>query len=199
MFGGEVHHLRAVVQEHPIRQDQDRVRPLLDDCGKCAIQNTATCESLGLTSLSSSNRFPSSSGAIELNPVIFPPGRARLATMPATTGSPTAIMTMGTEVVAFLTARVAVIPEMHIRSTECASITRTGSRVAGDAIAKSQSTRSQTTQSDSMFLAKRQVASTAFRQILVSHYGLVDTRALRCLQAALFLLFTFHGRATLRD
>ena len=42
----------------------------------------------------------SKSGAMLVNPVTFPPGRARLSTRPVPTGSPTAIMTMGIVLVA---------------------------------------------------------------------------------------------------
>src|SRR5216683_5926218 len=63
----------------------------------------ATWESLGTTSLSSSIRFPLSSGPAKwLSPVTFPPGRARLATSPILTGSTTATMMIGIVVVAFL-------------------------------------------------------------------------------------------------
>ena len=41
---------------------------------------------------------------------MFPPGRARLATIPSPTGSATATMTRGIDVVAFFTARVAGRP-----------------------------------------------------------------------------------------
>ena len=40
-------------------------------------------------------------------PVMLPPGCARLATMPVSTGLPTMAMTMGMLVVAFLAARAA--------------------------------------------------------------------------------------------
>ena len=49
----------------------------------CGFQSTATRESLGTISLSSSSRFPASSGTIWDNPVTLPPGRARLSTSPA--------------------------------------------------------------------------------------------------------------------
>ena len=41
-----------------------------------------------------------------VNPVMFPPGLPRLETSPTRTGSPTATMTMGMVVVAFLAARL---------------------------------------------------------------------------------------------
>ena len=75
------------------------------------------CETLGTISLSSSNRFPSISGEIEVTPVMFPPGRARLVTSPVATGSPTAIMTSGIDEAAFLTASEAGVPAVTITST----------------------------------------------------------------------------------
>ena len=62
-----------------------------NDCalpGPVEFQKTATRESLGTISLRSSSRFPLSSGASVDNPVMLPPGRARLATSPLPTGSP---------------------------------------------------------------------------------------------------------------
>src|SRR5262245_48305985 len=82
--------------------------------GLAAFQSTATCETLRTTSLSSSKRFPSISTEIEVNPVMLPPGRARLATRPVATGSPTATMTRGTVLVAFLTASEAGVPAVTI-------------------------------------------------------------------------------------
>jgi hypothetical protein len=43
-------------------------------------------ETLGATLLSICNCFPTSSGPIVASPVMFPPGRARLATKPSATG-----------------------------------------------------------------------------------------------------------------
>ena len=47
----------------------------------------------------------------------LPPGRARLATRPAPTGSGTFVITMGMVVVAFFAANAAVVPATTIRST----------------------------------------------------------------------------------
>ena len=47
----------------------------------------------------------------------LPPGRARLATRPAPTGSPTFVITMGMVVVTLLAANVAGVPLTTIRST----------------------------------------------------------------------------------
>src|SRR6266550_1980337 len=52
-----------------------------------------------------------------LNPVAFPPGRARLSTRPAATGSPTMAMTMGIVRVAFLSALAGGVPPVTITST----------------------------------------------------------------------------------
>ena len=56
---------------------------------------TATRESLGTISFRSSSRLPLNSGANVVNPVIFPPGRARLATNPSPTGSLSCAITIG--------------------------------------------------------------------------------------------------------
>ena len=53
-----------------------------------ALKTTATRVSAGTASLSSANRFAARSGAIEVTPVMLPPGRARLCTSPVPTGSP---------------------------------------------------------------------------------------------------------------
>ena len=60
-----------------------------------------------MVSLSNSNRLPANTGEMVVNPVMFPPGRARLSTSPAATGSAPAIKTMGIVLVAFLAARLA--------------------------------------------------------------------------------------------
>src|SRR3954468_23152303 len=48
---------------------------------------------------------------------MFPPGRARLATRPVATGSPTATIASGIDVAAFLTASEAGVPAVTITST----------------------------------------------------------------------------------
>ena len=58
----------------------------------------------GTVSFRSSNCFPLSSGARVANPVMFPPGRARLATNPFPTGSVSCAITMGIVTVASLAA-----------------------------------------------------------------------------------------------
>src|SRR5262245_38410678 len=50
--------------------------------------NTTTRDRCGTTSLSSSRRFSSRSTLSAMNPVIFPPGRARLETRPVLSASP---------------------------------------------------------------------------------------------------------------
>ena len=61
----------------------------------------ATRESLGIVSLSSSNRLPARSGAREVKPVTLPPGRARLSTSPVDTGSEVPTKTIGTVLICF--------------------------------------------------------------------------------------------------
>ena len=68
-----------------------------------------TRASLGTTSLSISSLLVFSSGDKLESPVTLPPGRARLATRPAPTGSPAFVITMGMVVVAFFAAN-GVVP-----------------------------------------------------------------------------------------
>src|SRR5205085_2568889 len=70
------------------------------------------------------------SRAIELKPVMLPPGRAKLGTTPLPTGSPTATITNGTDMVARLTARAAGVPAVTITSTFAvrSSVTSLGNR-----------------------------------------------------------------------
>ena len=64
-------------------------------------------ERFGSVSFSNSNRLPKiSPPASTASPVTFPPGRARLATSPALTGSRPVVMTIGMVVVAFMAATV---------------------------------------------------------------------------------------------
>ena len=91
-----------------------------NDCalpGSVEVPKTATRESLGMISFRSSSCFPLISGARVDNPVMFPPGRARLATNPLPTGSLSNAMTMGIVEVASLAARVAVGPPVTMMST----------------------------------------------------------------------------------
>ena len=90
------------------------------DCalpGRVEVPRTATRESLGTISLRSSSCFPLISGPRVANPVMFPPGRARLATNPFPTGSVSCPMTMGIVEVASLAARVASGPTVTMIST----------------------------------------------------------------------------------
>ena len=72
-------------------------------------QSRATREA-GTPSLRSCNRLLATSGPRMVFPVMFPPGRARLVTSPAPTGSPIPIMTMGIVAVACLAARAGGVP-----------------------------------------------------------------------------------------
>ena len=58
-------------------------------------RSTATGFTLGEISLSSSSHFPLMPYSNEMKPVTLPPGRARLATKPAPTGSVTVAKTIG--------------------------------------------------------------------------------------------------------
>ena len=70
-----------------------------------------------MTSFKIRTRFALRSGPKIVLPVILPPGRAKLATNPARTGSPIAIMTIGTVVVAIWAARALVDPNATMTST----------------------------------------------------------------------------------
>ena len=59
------------------------------------VRRPLPCLRLGAISLSSSGHFPPNVGSLEVNPVIMPPGRARLATKPLPTGSETLTKTIG--------------------------------------------------------------------------------------------------------
>ena len=67
-------------------------------------RRSPTRASLGTASLSISSLLVFSSGAKLESPVTLPPGRARLATKPAPTGSAAFVITMGMVVVAFFAA-----------------------------------------------------------------------------------------------
>src|SRR5262249_44375799 len=73
-------------------------------------QRKATRETVGITSLRICSRLAPTSGPRTLLPVIFPPGRARLGTSLAGTGSPIEIITIGIVVVDCLAARLAGVP-----------------------------------------------------------------------------------------
>ncbi len=81
-------------------------------------EKTATRERLGTVSLSNCRRFPLSCGAISVIPVMFPPGRARLAIRPVATGSALRLpMTIGIVSVTCLAAKLAGEPDATMRST----------------------------------------------------------------------------------
>src|ERR1041384_1860946 len=78
---------------------------------------TATRESLGTICFKSSSCLPLISGASAANPVMLPPGLARLATNPLPTGSVSCAMTIGIVEVDSFTTRVTVGPAETIAST----------------------------------------------------------------------------------
>src|SRR5262245_1049815 len=73
-------------------------------------QRNATLVSAGRSSLRSCSCFAVRSNARDVEPVMFPPGFAKLTTSPLPTGSPTIVITMGIELVASLAALVATPP-----------------------------------------------------------------------------------------
>jgi hypothetical protein len=79
-----------------------------------------------MVSLSNSSRFPANACEIEVNPVMFSPGRARLSTSPAATGSTPLTKTMGIVLVAFLAAKISAVEDVKSTST----LSRTSSSVS---------------------------------------------------------------------
>jgi hypothetical protein len=66
------------------------------ECGAVSgLKMAVTRTMLGATCLSNCNHFPAMGGSKLLNPVMLPPGRAKLATKPSPTGSETATNTIG--------------------------------------------------------------------------------------------------------
>ena len=76
-----------------------------------------TRASFGIASLSISSLLVFSSSAKPEFPVTLPPGRARLATKPAPTGSVELVITIGMVLVVFFAANGVGPPEATIRST----------------------------------------------------------------------------------
>ena len=71
----------------------------------------------GVSSRSNSICFPAVSGACPDRPVMFPPGRAKLATIPEPTGSPAVANTMGILDVACFATSVGTVLWVTMRST----------------------------------------------------------------------------------
>src|SRR5262245_22136359 len=93
------------------------------------LTSTATRAALGTSSRMSSSRFATNSADKKLMPVMFPPGRARLATRPSLTGSSARMKTMGIVVVAALAAN-APFESVAITATcrRTSSVASAGSR-----------------------------------------------------------------------
>src|SRR5262245_25680579 len=90
-------------------------------------QRTAMRETFGRISLRSSSRFPLKSGLVSTKPVMFPPGRARLAAWPVITRSPVTPTTMGIVLLTCFKARIAASPCVTTRST--LSLTNSAARL----------------------------------------------------------------------
>ena len=76
-------------------------------------RRSPTRASLGTASLSISSLLVFSSGDKLESPVTLPPGRARLATRPAPTGSAELVITIGMVVVALFAANATDVPDDH--------------------------------------------------------------------------------------
>src|SRR5687768_4893770 len=79
-------------------------------------------------SLSDSRRLPDNTAATLVNPVMLLPGRARLSTSPAATGSVTPITIIGIVLAAFLAARAAAVEEVTSTATLSRTISSTSAR-----------------------------------------------------------------------
>ena len=82
----------------------------------------------GATSLSSSSHFPLKPYSIMVNPVALPPGRAKLATKPALTGSITCTNTIG--MVRVIRCKAATLLLVAARITSGASATNSAAYLA---------------------------------------------------------------------
>ncbi len=78
--------------------------------GFTALPTSPTRRAFGSSSRSNSSVFGMISWPSIETPVTLPPGRERLVTSPVPTGSPAPAMTIGTERVAFTSARTAGVP-----------------------------------------------------------------------------------------
>ncbi len=93
--------------------------------GLLELKMMATVTRRGTASLSSSSHFPGMPSVFcKDNPVRLPPGRARLSTRPASTGSPIPATTIGIDVVACLAAIAAEVPVTMMRSTRASTRSR---------------------------------------------------------------------------
>ena len=97
--------------------------------GLVGLTSMATTDALGTSSPSSSSRFCPSGPVIKVMPVALPPGRLKLVTNPAATGSSPTTKTIGTVVVAVLAASAA--------GGAAAAMTATERRIRSAAIAGS--------------------------------------------------------------
>ena len=79
-------------------------------------RTTATRVTLGAISLSSASHFPLKLYSSVINPVALPPGRARLSTRPAPTGSAMTGNTIGTVRVVCSNGRTVEVPYARITS-----------------------------------------------------------------------------------
>src|SRR2546422_2250073 len=92
--------------------------------GSSGSSSTAMRDTLGNVSLSSSSRLPAKSSVSAASPVMFAPGRAKLAINPLPTGSVTLVMTMGIVLVACWVALAVPYPPAE---TMISTLSRTSS------------------------------------------------------------------------
>ena len=102
------------IELHPLRARRFlHVSIMRSACGLFGFTSRAITPACGTSSDSSSSRLGISSAVSMLTPVRLPPGRARLATRPAPTGSPPPMKTIGIVEVALFAASAAAVPPCH--------------------------------------------------------------------------------------
>jgi hypothetical protein len=103
-----------------------RIFRLVSSGSPAGSQRTAIRSARDTICVSSSKYLPIKSAVLSVTPVMLPPGRARLVTIPLPTGSATNVTTMGMVVVACFAARAAGVDAVTMTST--LSLTRSAAK-----------------------------------------------------------------------
>src|SRR5262245_48246626 len=130
-FFRSANHDRSGIEVHGLRIPSNSLGECLAERIGRKTQDRDTL-AFGNTSRTTSRSLEPNSGLLEETPVTFPPGRARLATSPVPTGSPTGAMTIGISCVAFFAAIADGVSEATMMSTlaRTRSVASSGSRFA---------------------------------------------------------------------
>ena len=113
------------------RLETGALQALVDTCYVVGVTSNPIVVAAGTSWRNSSRRFIPNEPEKNTTPVTLPPGRLRLATKPAATGSPPIAKRIGTVGVATLAARGATSPPLATNTTTCRPIksaTRNGNR-----------------------------------------------------------------------